>query len=133
MSGTEDKFPAELSGGMRKRISLARALMMDPELILFDEPSAGLDPVAKSGIDELIIDLTEKKNVTSVIVTHEMDNAFHARAVAGEAAPTPTNISTKSTEITQRDLEEAIEKVVAGPERKSRRLNDEEPRAAACC
>jgi phospholipid/cholesterol/gamma-HCH transport system ATP-binding protein len=76
MSGTEDKFPAELSGGMRKRISLARALMMDPELILFDEPSAGLDPVAKSGIDELIIDLTEKKNVTSVIVTHEMDSAF---------------------------------------------------------
>src|SRR5580704_956135 len=68
MSGTEDKFPAELSGGMRKRISLARALMMDPELILFDEPSAGLDPVAKSGIDELIIDLTEKKNVTSVIM-----------------------------------------------------------------
>jgi phospholipid/cholesterol/gamma-HCH transport system ATP-binding protein len=76
MSGTEDKFPAELSGGMRKRISLARALMMDPELILFDEPSAGLDPVAKSGIDELIIDLTEKKNVTSVIVTHDMDSAF---------------------------------------------------------
>src|SRR6202022_3754036 len=76
MSGTDDKMPSELSGGMRKRISLARALMMDPELILFDEPSAGLDPVAKSGIDELIIDLTEKKNVTSVIVTHEMDSAF---------------------------------------------------------
>jgi phospholipid/cholesterol/gamma-HCH transport system ATP-binding protein len=76
MNGAEDKFPGELSGGMRKRISLARALMMDPELILFDEPSAGLDPVAKSGIDDLIIDLTEKKNVTSVIVTHEMDSAF---------------------------------------------------------
>ncbi len=71
-----DLYPSELSGGMQKRASLARALSMDPELVFFDEPSAGLDPVTAADLDQLLIRLKEAFGMTLVVVTHEMESAF---------------------------------------------------------
>ncbi len=70
------KMPSQLSGGQRKRAGLARATALDPEILFYDEPSAGLDPVTSAAIDELMIGLSKKLRVTSVVVTHEMDSAF---------------------------------------------------------
>lgn len=72
LGGFEDYLPAELSGGMRKRAGLARAMAMDPEVIFYDEPSAGLDPIVAAGLDQLIRTMQSTFNLTSVVVTHEM-------------------------------------------------------------
>jgi phospholipid/cholesterol/gamma-HCH transport system ATP-binding protein len=71
-----DKMPSDISGGMKKRAGLARAIVLDPEILLYDEPTSGLDPVLASRINRLIIDVKEKLGVTSVVVTHDMDSAY---------------------------------------------------------
>lgn len=76
MEGTEDLRPAELSGGMRKRVSLARALTMNPKVILYDEPTAGLDPPTSDHIDEVIREMNQLFGVTSVVVTHDLVSVF---------------------------------------------------------
>lgn len=76
LSGFENYYPSEISGGMRKRAGLARAMALDPEILFFDEPSAGLDPVTSASLDELILQLCESLGTTMIIVTHELPSIF---------------------------------------------------------
>ena len=76
LTGFEGFYPFQISGGMKKRVALARAIALDPKIVFYDEPGAGLDPITASMIDQLILDLSRKLKITSVVVTHEMKSAF---------------------------------------------------------
>jgi len=96
LPGTEKKKPAELSGGMRKRVGLARAIIYEPQIVLYDEPTTGLDPIVSDSIDQLIIRVRDQLKVTSVVVTHDMRSArrvgnhvfmLHEKKIYAHGAP----------------------------------------------
>jgi phospholipid/cholesterol/gamma-HCH transport system ATP-binding protein len=103
LKGVEDKMPADLSGGMKKRVGLARAIAMEPGIILYDEPTTGLDPIMADAINDLIIDLRKKLGVTSVAITHDMQSAYKisdriAMLYKGEILETGTPDEIRNTE-----------------------------------
>ncbi len=96
LEGVADKVPSQLSGGMRRRVGFARAIAVEPEILLFDEPTTGLDPVTTALIDEVIIDLNDRLHTTTITITHDMQSAFrigdriamiHQGKIVAEAAP----------------------------------------------
>lgn len=76
LDGTQHKYPGELSGGMRKRVGLARALVLEPEIVIYDEPTTGLDPLATKNVDDMILSASTRYNVTSVVISHDMASVF---------------------------------------------------------
>jgi len=76
LSGTQKKFPGELSGGMRKRVGLARALVLEPDILIYDEPTTGLDPIATENVDEMIMSTARDYHVTSIVISHDMASVF---------------------------------------------------------
>jgi phospholipid/cholesterol/gamma-HCH transport system ATP-binding protein len=102
LKNVEDKMPADLSGGMKKRVGLARAIAMDPQIILYDEPTTGLDPITADAINDLIVGLRKKLGVTSVAITHDMHSAYKisdriAMLYKGEIQETGTPDEIKGT------------------------------------
>ena len=105
LTGFEKFYPHQISGGMKKRVALARAIALDPKIVFYDEPGAGLDPITASMIDQLILDLSRKLKITSVVVTHEMKSAFriadqmvmlHRGKVVEQGTPDEIKASTNS-------------------------------------
>jgi len=77
LTGTEDRFPADISGGMKKRVGVARALILEPQILIYDEPTTGLDPIAARNVDDLIKETASKFSVTSLVISHDMTTTFN--------------------------------------------------------
>jgi len=77
LSGINEKMPSELSGGMKKRVGLARAIILEPKVILYDEPTTGLDPIMSDSVDKLILDMQQKLDITSVVISHDIKSTFN--------------------------------------------------------
>ena len=106
LDGTGQRFPSQLSGGMRKRVGLARALMLEPEVLMYDEPTSGLDPITSRMVDDLILETRERFSVTSVVISHDMagamqiaDRIFVLAKGRVAASGTPRELAAGSNEI----------------------------------
>jgi phospholipid/cholesterol/gamma-HCH transport system ATP-binding protein len=126
LSGFEEYYPSEISGGMRKRAALARAIALDPEVLFFDEPSAGLDPLSARRLDDLILELRDSLGTTVVVVTHELASIFaigddavllDAGAKTMIAAGNPRKLLAESTDPRVRSF------LTRGAEAEERRVN----------
>lgn len=116
LENVEDRMPAELSGGMRKRVGLARAIAMEPAIILYDEPTTGLDPVMSNVINDMMVRMRERLDVTSVVITHDMESAYHiadhiAMLYKGEIIEvgSPEEIRNTSNEIVRQFIHGRVE------------------------
>jgi phospholipid/cholesterol/gamma-HCH transport system ATP-binding protein len=121
LSDAGDKMPADISGGMKKRVGLARAIVRNPDIILYDEPTSGLDPVMSARINELILRMQKKLNVTSVVVTHDMESAYRiadriAMLYNGKIIEcgTPDQIRASSDPVVQQFIQGIIEGPIEG-------------------
>jgi phospholipid/cholesterol/gamma-HCH transport system ATP-binding protein len=130
-----DYMPSQLSGGMRKRAGLARALAMDPEILFVDEPGSGLDPITAAGLDRLLLDLRETLGMTIVVVTHELESAFRiaGRIVVMDkglvmAAGTPEEVRNSADERVQQFLMRKADPHLTKVESYHARLMDRERR-----
>jgi phospholipid/cholesterol/gamma-HCH transport system ATP-binding protein len=132
LAGFEDLMPSELSGGMIKRAAMARAVIMDPKVLFCDEPSAGLDPVVSSQLDQLILRLREAMGMTIIVVTHELDSAF---TIADRITmldkgrilmvDTPDALKNSDNERVQNLLNRRTEDVILDPDEYMQRLTGE--------
>ena len=131
LRGFEYLMPSMLSGGMKKRVGLARAIAMDPEIVFYDEPTAGLDPIVAAVIDKLILDLSKKLLITSVVVTHDMNSVFRiadriAMLHQGKVLEvgTPEEIKNSKNDIIQQFIKGETEGPVNFIDRGDEYLND---------
>src|SRR5690349_7658958 len=123
LENKEDRMPSELSGGQRKRVGLARALMLQPEILIYDEPTSGLDPLTSRMVDDLIDETRERFNVTSVVISHDMASTFRIAHQAFLVVQGRVIAEGRPDEIANGENEEARQFIAASgiaPERISR-------------